>query len=100
MKCLALARLPRILAEPDADPLAILLGDIDQQSFAVAADSDETEVRFAHDSPLEGDGFEPSVPRKIWGCPVDPPQFTFRNINRLARDRDRRPPKRPAGPPP
>jgi hypothetical protein len=32
------------------------------------------EVRFASDSPLEGDGFEPSVPRKIFfGCPVDPP---------------------------
>ena len=31
-------------------------------------------VRFAQDSPLEGDGFEPSVPRKIFfGCPVDPP---------------------------
>jgi transposase-like protein len=30
--------------------------------------------RFARDSPLEGDGFEPSVPRKIFfGCPVDPP---------------------------
>jgi hypothetical protein len=26
----------------------------------------ETEVRFASDSPLEGDGFEPSVPRLRW----------------------------------
>ena len=25
------------------------------------------------DSPLEGDGFEPSVPAKFFGCPVDPP---------------------------
>jgi hypothetical protein len=24
-------------------------------------------VRFAHDSPVEGDGFEPSVPRLRWG---------------------------------
>jgi hypothetical protein len=36
--------------------------------------------RFAGDSPLEGDGFEPSVPAKFSGCPVDPRAFTFRNI--------------------
>jgi len=46
--------------------------------------------RFVPDSPLEGDGFEPSVPRKIFGLPPSiPPQFTFRNINRLPRDRYR-----------
>jgi hypothetical protein len=39
------------------------------------------EVRFAVDSLLEGDGFEPSVPRKnFWAAPSIPPQFTFRNI--------------------
>jgi hypothetical protein len=38
------------------------------------------EVRFASDSPLEGDGFEPSVPRKFFGRPSIPAQFTFRNI--------------------
>jgi hypothetical protein len=42
------------------------------------------------DSPLEGDGFEPSVPRQVFlAAPSIPAQFTFRNINRLARDRDR-----------
>src|SRR6516165_3835322 len=30
-------------------------------------------IRFAADSSLEGDGFEPSVPAKFFGCPVDPP---------------------------
>ena len=46
--------------------------------------------RFVDDSPLEGDGFEPSVPRQIFfGRPSIPAQFTFRNINRLPRDRDR-----------
>src|SRR5438067_10296215 len=30
----------------------------------------ETEVRFAHDSPLEGTGFEPLVPRKAPGVLV------------------------------
>jgi SAM-dependent methyltransferase len=29
--------------------------------------------RFVCDSLLEGDGFEPSVPAKFFGCPVDPP---------------------------
>src|SRR6516162_4530508 len=33
---LALAGLPRILAEPDADPFAVLRGGIEQQSFDVA----------------------------------------------------------------
>jgi len=28
-------------------------------------------------------------PQKFFDCPVDPPRFTFRNINRLSRDRDR-----------
>jgi hypothetical protein len=32
------------------------------------------EVRFATDSPLEGDGFEPSVPRKFLWCPVRSPR--------------------------
>src|SRR5258705_10206446 len=37
---------------------------------------------------LEGDGFEPSVPRKktpLFGCPRSVPQFAFRNKNRLFR---------------
>ena len=46
-------------------------------------------LRFARDSPLEGDEFEPSVPREIFWLPASiPPQFTFRNINRLPRDRN------------
>ena len=36
---------------------------------------------FAADSPLEGDGFEPSVSRKIFWLPRRSPQFTFRNVN-------------------
>src|SRR6202035_3942634 len=36
VKCLALAGLPRILAEPDADPCAVLLGGIEQQAIDVA----------------------------------------------------------------
>jgi hypothetical protein len=33
-----------------------------------------TWVKFAPDSMLEGDGFEPSVPpQNFFGCPVDPP---------------------------
>jgi hypothetical protein len=47
-------------------------------------------IRFALDSALEGDGFEPSVPRQVFlAAPSIPAQFTFRNINRLASDRDR-----------
>jgi hypothetical protein len=44
-----------------------------------------------HDSPLEGDGFEPSAPHKkqLFGCPSSAPQFTFRNKNRLFRAGDR-----------
>ena len=42
---------------------------------------------------MEGDGFEPSVPRKrstsLWAAPLPSPQFAFRNENRLLRDRDR-----------
>ena len=46
--------------------------------------------RFAADSALEGDGFEPSVPRQVsLAAPSIPAQFTSLNINRLARDRDR-----------
>src|SRR5712671_114913 len=36
VKRLALTGLPRILAEPDADPIAVLRGDIEQQSVDVA----------------------------------------------------------------
>src|SRR5205807_5563841 len=36
MECLALAGLPRILAEPDADPVAVLRGGIEQQSVDIA----------------------------------------------------------------
>src|SRR5205823_5192513 len=44
------------------------------------------------DSPLEGDGSEPSVPHKkttLFGCPRSVPQFAFRNKNRLFRAGDR-----------
>jgi hypothetical protein len=42
------------------------------------------------DSPREGDGFEPSVPRQVFlAARRSPRKFTSRNINRLARDRDR-----------
>ena len=47
---------------------------------------------FAHDSPLEGDGFEPSVPHKkqpFLAAPVRSPQFAFHNKKRLFRARDR-----------
>src|SRR6516225_10042853 len=50
------------------------------------------EVRFALDSPLEGDGFEPSVPHKkqpFLATPVRSPQFAFHNKNRLFRARNR-----------
>jgi hypothetical protein len=44
------------------------------------------EIEFAPDSPLEGDGFEPSVPRKrdklFVGCPHRAKQFAIRNKNR------------------
>ncbi len=43
--------------------------------------------RWFANSPLEGDGFEPSVPR-LFGRPSIPAQFTFRVINRLPRDRN------------
>ena len=45
-------------------------------------------VRFAGDSPQEGDGFEPSVPHKkttLFGCLRSVSQFAFRNKNRLFR---------------
>jgi len=36
MECLALAGLPRVLAEPDADPVAILPGGIEQECVDIA----------------------------------------------------------------
>ena len=50
------------------------------------------EVRFVPNSPLEGDGFEPSVPHKkqpFLAAPIRSPQFAFRNKKRLFRARDR-----------
>ena len=38
------------------------------------------EVRFAEDSPLEGDGFEPSVPRGGDGCRVPGPTAPGRRM--------------------
>ena len=35
-------------------------------------------LKFAQDSPLEGDGFEPSVPRKFLWCPAPASQPTHR----------------------
>src|SRR6516165_11673396 len=49
-------------------------------------------TEFAADSPLEGDGFEPSVPHKkqpFLATPVRSPQFAFHNKNRLFRARNR-----------
>ena len=43
----------------------------------------ERNRKFA-DSPLEGDGFEPSVPRKFFWLPRRSREFTFRNINRAS----------------
>ena len=60
MQRLALAGLPRILAEPDVDPIAVLLGDAVALSNIFGAPIEE--VRFAADSPLEEGGFELSVP--------------------------------------
>jgi hypothetical protein len=37
-------------------------------------------TEFVPDSPLEGDGFEPSVPRQFLAVPSIPAQFTFRDI--------------------
>ena len=44
---------------------------------------DPQSERFARDSALEGDGFEPSVPHKkttLFGCPRSVPQFAFRRL--------------------
>ena len=60
MQRLALAGLPRILAEPDVDPIAVLLGDAVALGNIFGAPIEE--VRFAADSPLEEGGFELSVP--------------------------------------
>src|SRR5260370_2022982 len=49
-------------------------------------------VKFARDSPLEGVGFESSVPHEkqpFLAAPVRSPQFAFGNKNRLFRARDR-----------
>src|SRR6516164_11450223 len=49
-------------------------------------------IEFALDSPLEGDGFEPSVAHKkqpFLATPVRSPQFAFHNKNRLFRARNR-----------
>jgi hypothetical protein len=46
--------------------------------------SPRPKVGFAMDSPLEGDGFEPSVPRKFFWLPRRSREFTFRNINRAS----------------
>src|SRR6202030_1338960 len=45
------------------------------------------EVRFAPDSALEGDGFEPSVPhtKQPFWLPRSVPQFAFGDKNRLFR---------------
>jgi hypothetical protein len=50
-----------------------------------------SQVRFALDSPLEGDGFEPSVPhtKQPFSLPRSVPQFAFRDKNQLFRARDR-----------
>src|SRR4029077_21079880 len=39
--------------------------------------------KFAADSLLEGDGFEPSVPRKVFWLSRRSPQFTFQSIMRI-----------------
>jgi hypothetical protein len=60
--------------------------------MAVGAWRGNPKVRFALDSALEGDGFEPSVPHKkqpFLAAPVRSPQFAFRNKKRLFRARDR-----------
>src|ERR1700737_4397749 len=52
----------------------------------------QPKIRFAPDSALEGDGFEPSVPHKkqpFLAAPISVPQFAFRNKNRLFRAGDR-----------
>jgi hypothetical protein len=44
---------------------------------------------FAEDSPLEGDGFEPSVPRQIFWPPVDPSAIHLPQYKPAPCDRDR-----------
>src|ERR1700730_3343146 len=48
-------------------------------------------LRFAGDSPQEGDGFEPSVPqtKQPFWLPRSVRQFAFRDKNRLFRARNR-----------
>ena len=53
-----------IFERPDGQLLTLLFGSKRRVTVEVTADSDETEVRFVHDSPLEGDGFELAVPQQ------------------------------------
>src|SRR6202011_5491592 len=58
---------------------------IKSQSATTAREIDPRK-RFVADSPLEGDGVEPSVPRQIFSAARrSPRKFTCRNINRLPR---------------
>jgi hypothetical protein len=60
-----------------------------KRGVTIAQSRRETDIGFAADSLLEGDGVEPSVPPQNFLAAPSIPQFTFRNINRLPRDRDR-----------
>jgi hypothetical protein len=60
-------------------------------ALSIAAVCDPQKVEFASDSlleGLEGDRFEPSVLCQIFLEACRSPRFTFRDINRLPRDRD------------
>src|SRR6516165_5889469 len=82
---LALASLPRILPEPDRDPLAVLRGGIEQQLFdgnrgeglrgfhpRLAVSPPAAETDGLRDSPLEGTGFE-----LVWGLSCQVVFFRF-----------------------
>jgi hypothetical protein len=62
------------------DPRASVMGDADCAAGPKARrwPSSAREIRFAHDSPLEGGGFEPSVP--LWRMTPGPASAELREI--------------------
>jgi hypothetical protein len=81
---------PRVFGRAPIAAGWCVLSAIPPIANSLGVSNEAEEVEFAVDSSLEGDGFEPSVPRQVFlAAPSIHAQFTFRNINRLARDRDR-----------
>jgi hypothetical protein len=90
--CVRCQRRPKgsLLALPASDPNRSFTLNHREQEECLRGSTLIEEVRFAGDSPVEGDGFEPSVPRQkdnaFSRLPRPIRQFSFREQNRFLRD--------------